>query len=447
MKTIQEKYPDFIIDDVTKDILECLFTTTDNMFITGPAGCGKSTLLKVIKDPEIFNKNVVILCPTGVSAVNVEGVTFHNFFKFPPCLLSDDDCMKSLLSFGEESDEEDCMRMQILRAVDVFIIDEISMVNPNMFDSVDLFLRHHLDSDIPFAGKRLILFGDLYQLPPVVKKGSNEYTVLSERYGQNGFYFFNSDVYQKSIFKKFVMEKIHRQTDTTFINILHRIRKGLQTIDDIKEINNFVCDEGDYMDKYNHYLYVCYTNAIADNINQMYLDLIQSDSKTYYAESFGKVKAKDFTAPEELILKVGAQVMVCANTEGVYNGMIGEVTRLEDDKIYIVDKSGMHYSISKYTWKSYDYTLNSKKIEHTVVGKYIQFPLKLAFALNAHKCQGLTLDNIYLDIGTGSFTTGQFYVALSRLRTFEGLGLKKPINMLEIKVDKVVTEFFENLEK
>lgn len=451
--TLEEKYPEFIKDDITTNILDCLLTTRSNMFITGPAGCGKSTLLKIIQDKDIYPKEVVTICPTGISAVNVNGVTIHSFFKFPPALINEDECMRSLRTHDEiecDVEECDCQQVQLLNRIDTFIIDEVSMVNPNMFDSIDLYLRSHLDSDIPFANKRIILFGDLYQLPPVVKKGSSEYKILSERYNDTCFYFFTSDVYKNSKFEHFVMEKVHRQSDQKFVDILHRIRKGNHTVSDIKEINKFVIDEGDYMDSHEQYIYISYTNAVADNINKMYLEMIPLESKTYYATCFGKgkLRAKDFTAPEELELKVGAQVLVCANsTAGLYNGMLGEVTELHDDFIYITDKNKRIWKVERYTWVCFEYKLQGSKIERKEVGKFIQYPLKLAFALNAHKCQGLTLDNIYLDVGTGSFTTGQFYVALSRLRTFEGLGLKKAINMFEVKVDDSINTYFKEIEK
>ena len=435
--TISQEFPDFVITEELNNIITTITDSRENLFITGPAGCGKSTLLNLINNKKIYDKNTVVLAPTGVSAVNVSGMTIHSFFKFKIGLFTEDELIKKRV---------DDDQLELLEKLDTIIIDEISMVNANMFDSIDIFLRYHLNSDIPFGGKRIILFGDLFQLPPVITKASNEKKAIENMYGENNYYFFHSFVYEKANIKVFLLEKVFRQDNIDFVNLLHRIRKGKQTSMDIRKINCYVKNEEKFLDTHDDYVYIAYTNSIVNQKNQDYLDIIPSESKTYTGSYFGKINLKDFITPLQLELKVGAQVMVTANNhnEGYFNGMIGEVVELQDDKIIIISK-GNRYTITQYTWEKIEYKIINKSFEKSVVGKYKQFPLKLAFAITAHKCQGLTLDSIYIDTGNGSFSTGQFYVSISRLRTFEGLGLSKPISAKEVKVDQSVIEYFEKL--
>ncbi len=389
--------------------------TNTSLFITGRAGTGKTTFVKRIQE-EIDRKNFLVLAPTGIAALNVGGQTIHSFFGFP-CSVIDP------TTIAEISLE----KRNILLNTDTIIVDEASMVRADLVDGMDRALRNMTKSHLPFGGKQVVFVGDLFQLPPVVKCGSADEAMLQYMYGNGLPYFYKANVMKRMNLPKIEFLHVYRQKDKQFLGILDRMRVGENTQADLDIINENVSSD----DNVGYYsVTLTAYNKVAEHINSFKLDEIEEEM-CYEGEISGKFKSNDAPVPMMLHLKVGAQVIFCRNDyqRGVVNGTIAKVVALESDAIKVVLKDGRKVDVEKMTWESKESVFDEEtgKIKSKVVGAFTQYPLKLAWAITIHKSQGMTFDRMHFDLTRGTFAAGQAYVAISRMRSLDGLTLSNKI--------------------
>ncbi len=410
-----------------KKIFEVLNSSMQSAYITGKAGTGKSVLLQYFVANS--SKNVVVLAPTGVAALNVSGQTIHSFFKFS---WETQDPTK--LTVGYKLKE-------LLRHVDTIVIDEVSMVRADLMEAISKKLQLARDNDEPFGGVQMVFFGDLYQLPPVVTDGELQ-RFFDHNYG--GIYFFNSPTLQKLDYEKFELNKIYRQKDKKFIELLNQIRLGMVSENTLDEINTRVTvlpEEGGYITLAGH-------NDTVTQINHTQLSKLEGKEMVYEATISGDLNEKSYPTEKQLKLKVGAQVMLLRNDRQKpsrwVNGTLGIVTQLSEEVIR-VNINGVEHTVPKDTWESvrYYYDPEERKLEKEVVNTFTQFPLRLAWAITIHKSQGQTYQTVAIDVSQRAFAHGQMYVALSRCQTLEGIYLKSPIKREDVIVDPKVIEFMK----
>lgn len=402
----------------------------DCVFLTGKAGTGKSTLLRYFC--ENTQKNVVVLAPTGIAAINVRGQTIHSFFGFPPHPIGRDDIKKR-------------RNAHLYQKVDTIVIDEISMVRADMLDAIDYFLRLHAKHrHLPFGGIQMIFVGDLFQLPPIV---SSEAEKNWFQFLYPTPYFFSANCLKMFDLQVIELNKVYRQADLQFLSLLDRIRTKNLDEYDLEYLNqaykaNFIPPETDY------YITLATNNSIAQNLNDHKLDLIREKPYRFTAETEGSFDLKNAPNDPILTLKEGAQVMFVKNDPKYrwVNGTIGKIQYV-DDEILSVKISGTKYhtvhEVEKVTSEIVRYTWNetAQKIDKEIIGKFTQFPIKLAWAITIHKSQGKTFDKVVIDIGKGTFAPGQLYVALSRCTSFEGIVLKQKIQHKDIIIDPKILNF------
>ncbi len=392
-----------------------------HLFVTGRAGTGKSTLLTALRD--MLSDELVVVAPTGLAAVNVGGQTIHSFFGFPPRLLRPDDIRRS-------------RNGRVMRKLKFLIIDEVSMVRSDIMWAIDQSLRINRGRPRePFGGVRLAMFGDLHQLPPVIDEGEvAEY--LETTHG--GPFFFSIAALREGAGTALVeLNQVFRQKDEALIRVLNRVRDGDVDDEDLIALNERVhpirtlAEGADYV-------ILTPTNAAAKRINEAYLARLDGRLFQYKATTTGEYNASAQPTDEALALKVGAKVMMLRNDADKrwVNGTVATISRLEEKRVW-VEVDGEEHEIEKAAWESRRYAFDSEqgKIVESVVGEFHQFPLRLAWALTIHKSQGLTLDKVYIDLGTGTFAHGQAYVALSRCRTLEGIALKRALKPSDILFD------------
>lgn len=392
-----------------------------NLFVTGRAGTGKSTLLKALRDA--YEDRMVVLAPTGLAAINIGGQTIHSFFGFPPRLIQRDDIRRS-------------RNGRVMRKLEFVVIDEASMVRSDMMWAIDQSLRVNRGRPRePFGGARLLLFADLHQLPPVIQE-PEVLAHLTEEHG-SPFFFSIGALREGSGTALLELEQIFRQTDNELINVLNAVRDGNVTDDDLAFINKRVSpirtlSEGE------PYVILTTTNAAAKRINTAYLEALPGKGSRFDASITGEFTANVQPAESALELKAGAKVMMLRNDPDRrwVNGTIARVSRLTEKQVF-VEVSGKEYEVEQVAWEHRRYAFDQaqEKIVETVAGTFKQFPLRLAWALTIHKAQGLTLDKVYIDLGSGTFAHGQTYVALSRCRTLEGLALARPLTRRDIMFD------------
>jgi tetratricopeptide (TPR) repeat protein len=414
--------------------LELIQETNQSFFLTGKAGTGKSTFLKHIV--ETVSKDFVVVAPTGIAAVNVGGVTIHSFFQFPlrPLLPEDEDTK----IFWKDSEKR-----KIISAMDTLIIDEISMVRADLIDGIDYSLRKNGGNpNLPFGGKQVVFVGDIFQLEPVTIKNSGEQKIISEIY--RSAYFYNAKVFLKVSLFTVELQKVYRQTDSAFISLLDKVRVKEISQTDLNKINTRVFSQSE-LNKNDFAITLTTKNDLADKVNFKKLSELKTDPFTYNAEVSGEFEESKYPTEPELTLKVGAQVIFIKNDTDKrwVNGTIGQVSGLTDTEIKVKLKDGEIYSVEKRMWENikYQYNKEKKKIEQEIVGTFKQYPLKLAWAITIHKSQGLTFDKVVVDFGSGTFASGQAYVALSRATSFEGLFLKQKLNSTDIYIDDEIKEF------
>ncbi len=421
--------------------------TNTNLFLTGKAGTGKTTFLRNLKT--ISPKRMIVVAPTGVAAINAGGVTIHSFFQmhFGPHIpeqasqqySSPGNAQKSAFDRSQRFSRE---KINIMKSLDLLVIDEISMVRADLLDAIDEVLRRFKDRNKPFGGVQLLMIGDLQQLAPVAK--DDEWDLLRPYY--DTIFFFGSRALQKTAFTTIELKHIYRQSDDIFIRLLNKVRDNnidQQSLDDLNKryIPGFNPgnDEG--------YITLTTHNYQSQAINEKKLKELQNSKHNFTAEVTGEFPEYSYPTDFELVLKVGAQVMFVKNDISrdklFYNGKIGKITSFEDDVIFV--KCDGDYDVIPVVpaeWTNSKYTINeeTKEITETPVGSFKQYPLKLAWAITIHKSQGLTFEKAIID-ANAAFAHGQVYVALSRCKTFEGMVLSSPIAHVSIKSDTSVKGF------
>ena len=420
-------------------VIEAIDRGDPYIFVSGKAGTGKTTLIGYLR--ENITGNVVVLAPTGVAALQVRGVTIHSFFRFPPRLI-----------FPEE-DIKVVRDKRLYEGMRLLVIDEISMVRADMIDAIDLFLRANGPKrGEPFGGIQIMFVGDLFQLPPVVR--SEDMEILRER-GYEGAYFFCAMALHRKAVTMIELQKIFRQKDGEFTQMLNQIRLN-EDIDATLERLNAQCFQSATTAKQDLdplSITLTTTNARADQINNSELVAITSPAKTYLGKLDGKfnIDERNLPSPLHLALKIGAKVMFTANDKDFpkkwVNGSIGVVKELKSDAVKVEIQSASYMNtveVKSFDWESYQYAIEmmSGKIKPNVVGTYTQIPLMLAWAVTIHKSQGKTLDKVRVDLSSGTFASGQVYVALSRCRSIEGISLQKPIQVRDVQCDPEIKRFY-----
>lgn len=440
------------LDPNNEEFMEALAlaqATDKNLYITGKAGSGKTFFLKYLKS--VCSKDMAILAPTGVAAINAGGQTIHSFFGLAPSLYVPND--KRFSDFIKADDVEKASvldhytfsgeKAKIMKALDMIIIDEVSMVRADLMDAVDMILRMYRRNNLPFGGVQMIFIGDAFQIPPVVE--SKDSSLLHRFYESE--HFFDSRVLRANPPLYLEFKKIYRQKDRTFIDLLNRVRVSDMRKEDYQLLNSrfkpgFLPDEND------SYIMLATTNRRVSEYNNYRLSELPGEERVYVASSDGDFSYRDSPADVELCLKQGAQVMFVKNNKdkGYFNGKLGKVVDMEDSFISVEvdteDGDKRVISVAREVWKSVKYTWNDVEgcVEEETIGSFEQFPLRLAWAVTVHKSQGLTFEKVIADIGD-SFASGQAYVALSRCTSFDGLVLLSPVTPMSIRTDPKVLEF------
>lgn len=454
---IDEKV-DISVDGIKLDTLNREFMialdyalhTNQSMYLTGKAGSGKTTFLKYLRS--VSQKNMVVLAPTGVAAINAGGQTIHSFFQIPPSLYVPGDVrLRTHVPVGstDKSTVYDNFRyrsdkVNLIRNLEMIVIDEVSMVRSDLLDVVDTLLRVYRKDQNPFGGVQVILIGDTFQLPPVVK--GPEKDVLSRFYESE--FFFSAKVMKRMEPVYIELKKIYRQSEQEFIDLLNRVRVNQATAKDYMTFQSKL-NPSFRPTSNDQYIILAPTNIKVDWVNEQKLQELKTTEVSYKAVVRGEFPLNTRPAESDLRLKVGAQVIFLKNDreKRFYNGKIGVVTDLREEEVEVeIDDCGekRKLSVSKETWMNILYRWDEKaqRVVEEVLGTFTQYPLKLAWAITVHKSQGLTFEKVVADLGD-SFASGQVYVALSRCTSLDGLVLTSNITPRSIKTDRRVLEFAE----
>ncbi|MCR1852558.1 tetratricopeptide repeat protein [Parabacteroides distasonis] len=435
---------DFQLDTNNKEFQDALQLTThtrQSVFLTGKAGTGKSTFLKYICNHT--KKKYVVLAPTGIAAINAGGVTLHSFFKLPfrPMLPDDPDLSLShgrIFEFFKYPKE----KRKIIAEVDLIIIDEISMVRADIIDCVDRILRVYSGNmRLPFGGKQLLFVGDVFQLEPVVPSDQKE--ILSLFYASP--FFFSARVFKDINLVPIELQKVYRQTDSVFINILDRIRNNAARKQELDTLNGryFPSFEPQNEDMY---ITLATRRDQVDFINEKKLAELPGEEYVSVGKIEGDFPESSLPTQLNLSIKEQAQVIFIDNDyeRRWVNGTIGMVSGIDENgNVYVLLESGVEHLVEPTSWRNYKYKYNEKekRIEEEIVGTFEQLPIRLAWAITVHKSQGLTFSRVVVDLTGGVFAGGQTYVALSRCTSLEGLVLKSKISSRDIFIRKEIVEF------
>lgn len=429
-----------VSDPVFADVLNRLLYTNENLNLIGPAGTGKSLLVKMVTS--LLGGNIAICSTTGISAValnseHIKAVTLHSFFKLKPLPYYPDNLIKP-----------DPTLYPKMKALDILIIDETSMLSSHLFDTIFklLVLYKGSVSKLP----RIILFSDILQLPPVVDLQTN--AEVSEMYRTeylNKIMFFNSKFFRDLEFKTIQLNKLQRQKDPQFQSILNRVRIQQQTKQDLEFLNQFVMPIEEYNEKFLLSMYLASTNKIVESVNQNYFTLFKGLPTIYKGQVFGtfdldKINPMD----KEIKLKPNMQVMCTKNNmeEGYQNGSLGKVIECRPNSVLVELVNGNEVVVQKGETHQFEYyTDTDGKLQCKTVGKYVKLDCRASKGISIHKSQGTTLDAAYMDFGTWQFTHSMVYVGLSRLRDVNTLGLKRPLKMTDIKANLESLQFLDTI--
>lgn len=420
--------------------------THRNIFLTGKAGTGKTTFLRNLRANT--RKRTIVVAPTGVAAINAGGVTIHSFFQLAPGLYLPGQSINregSKMKYGFSKH-----KINILRSLDLLVIDEISMVRCDLLDAIDDVLRRYQDHFKPFGGVQLLMIGDLQQLAPVA---SDEEWKLLQAHGYQTPYFFGSQALQQTNYTAIELTHVFRQADQTFINLLNNVRDNHLDAATLQALNSRYIpsfrpsdDEG--------YITLTTHNYQANDINTHKLLMLPTEPQTFSAVVKGDFPEVSYPTDAQLTLKVGAQVMFCKNDPGktYYNGKIGRVTKIMNDEVWVEspDEKGemQDLQVTAQEWQNAKYVTNEKtgEITEEIIGTFTQIPLRTAWAITIHKSQGLTFDRCIINAGQ-AFSFGQVYVALSRCRTLEGLVLSTPISSHVPMSDPTIISYNQSIQE
>lgn len=420
-----------VITPEYKSVIQSIESGAPCIFISGEAGSGKTTLLHYMTTYFTkAKKEVALVAPTGIAALQAGGSTINSFFRFPARILLASDIKKS-------SDPS------LYKALHILFVDEVSMVRADMVDAMDAFLRRARSINKPFGGVQVVFIGDLYQLPPVVTTADKP--ILTELGYVTGHYFFNAKVFTQIAIRNIALTQVFRQKDDGFKKMLNKVRVAEDSVSVSSTLNSHCFLEI----KKQHPLAITLatTNAIADDKNIAELSRLKETPVIYKGEFEGDFKfaGSNLPALEKLVLKVGAVVLFTANDKDDakrwVNGTLGKVIKLNKSNVEIQTESGSLFVVEPYEWKSYDYTVVGGKISQKETGKYKQYPLTLGWAITIHKSQGKTLNHLHINLGTGAFATGQTYVALSRAVNLEGMTFERPVRASDIKCCALVKAY------
>ena len=427
--------------------------TNKLVYLTGKAGTGKTTFLKYLR--ETSKKNIVIVAPTGVAAINAAGQTIHSFFQIRPSIYVPNDKRlrtKPSLNDNDKSTVFDHFKyfkkkLEIIKGLELLIIDEISMVRSDLLDVIDRLLRIFRKKETePFGGVQVVLVGDTFQLPPIAK--NDEWLILSQYYKSP--FFFSAKVIEQNKPVYIELKKIYRQNEKEFIELLNKVRINKVKEDDILLLNSRYTSNYE-PNKKDKYIILATHNRNVETTNLTKLSELETEPNFFEATITGTFPDNSLPTDRVLQLKENAQIMFIKNdrSKRYFNGKIGTIKKIEEFTIIveITDKNDdfKEIKVEKETWENVRYSWNDeqKKIEEEIIGTFIQFPLKLAWAITVHKSQGLTFEKVFADL-SAAFAPGQVYVALSRCTTFNGLMLKSQINRTAIKTDNEVLVFAQN---
>ncbi len=417
----------FELSEIAKTTANYINTTDRHIFLTGKAGTGKTTFLKYIINHS--HKKAVVAAPTGIAAINAEGVTLHSLLQLPfgafiPERIQPPDINAQITTlFNLFSNLRfNASKRNLIQELELLIIDEVSMLRADLLDCIDHMLRYlRKRRNEPFGGLQMLFIGDLLQLPPVVKE--NEWNILSQYYASS--YFFEARALKDNPPIHVELDKIYRQSDEKFINLLNRFRENKQTQEDIAFLNTLYRPDSHALAS-DGYIHLTTHNRKADDINAKRLDELDSEIFSYPANIEGDFPENMYPTGLKVDLKLNAQVMFIKNDPTgearFFNGRIGQVSKLSKQGIWVTFEDGNEVQVSEYKWENKRYSLNktTNEIDEKILGSFEQYPLKLAWAVTVHKSQGLTFEKAILDL-SGAFAQGQIYVALSRLTSLDGL--------------------------
>ena len=439
------------LSQAAQNVIRFVNQTRHPIFLTGKAGTGKTTLLRHII--ATTHKNTVVVAPTGIAALNAGGVTIHSLFQLPfasfipgnlPVEAHPTLRFENRLTLRRHF-KMNKQRQTIFRNLDLLVIDEVSMLRPDLLDAMDFTLQTVRHDNRPFGGVQVLFIGDLLQLPPVIKP--EEWLVLKRHY--TGSYFFHAMVLERVKPVYIELTTIFRQTDQTFLNILNNLRNNSITQNDVTVLNRYV--NPNYQPGKSEHILLTTHNYKADSVNSKALEALTGKPYTFTADVIGDFPEKLYPVEVDLTLKEGARVMFIKNDispeKQFYNGKIGEVTGLSRHEILVTFPEGNTIEVDKYEWQNIRYSIDgSGQIKEEVLGTFLHYPIKLAWAITVHKSQGLTFDKAALDVND-VFQPGQAYVALSRLRSLEGLILQSPVGFRGLDTDGEVLAYADTRQQ
>lgn len=409
------------------DVKELIDQSFPMILVTGGAGTGKSTFIRWLDNE--YKGQTLICAPTGIAALTVQGSTIHRLCKFPPSWIVDDDIQRDPKTLAKHAK--------------ILIIDEVSMVNANLLDSINKFFQLNRDNKKPFGGICVVMVGDLFQLPPIVTEATRE--LFESLYESPKF--FSANALTESDYYAVELTKAFRQVDQEFVDLLAKIREGRDLSSAIDKLNT-VCKITDSPTPGT--ITLSPRHADIERVNNERLKRLPGEVKVFNGALTGKFSEKQVPVPNKIELKVGAQVMIAKNGKNYVNGDVATVSEIFSDrvKVMITDRKEV-VEVPISVWQQFEYKFNeeTEEIERVVSGSYSQLPVVLAWAMTIHKSQGLTLSSVHLDLGKGAFETGQTYVALSRCRSLKTLSLARPIRSEDILVDPQAVAFYKEIRE